>query len=239
MKGLLVRVGADQSEGGGRWNAPANSATREFAYVPIPESYQIRSALAKPYVLVARAVQRFGVSLPEAWKKANMHLDPDFDYLTYGDIGDPGHRGAQIKNKLGPGDLLVFYASFTDVNPSPELVYAIIGLYVIDSVVSAVAIPEPRWDKNAHTRRVLASKAADIVVRAKPKISGRLRTYIPIGEYRGGAYRVKREILKAWGGLTVKDGYLQRSARLPALSNASKFYQWFLSKSPSLVQRNN
>lgn len=239
MNGLLVRIGADQSKGGGWWNAPANSTTRQFAYVPIPETRRIRQGFARPYNLVANAVQRFGVALPDHLAKSNMHLDPDFNYLTYGDRGEPGHRGAQIKNKLHRGDLLVFYASFVDVSPSPRLVYALIGLYVIDSVVSAVTVPQSQWGKNAHTRRVLASKAADIVVKAKPEISGRLRTYIPIGEYRVRAYRVKRDILKAWGGLTVKDGYLQRSARLPAFSNASKFYEWFLSKSPSLVERNN
>ena len=38
MKGLLVRVGADQSEGGGRWNGLVNSRTGEFVYVPIPET---------------------------------------------------------------------------------------------------------------------------------------------------------------------------------------------------------
>src|SRR5439155_17199958 len=34
VRALLVRVGADQSEGGGWWNAPVNSVTREFAYAP-------------------------------------------------------------------------------------------------------------------------------------------------------------------------------------------------------------
>lgn len=239
MKGLLVRVGADQGDDGGRWNAPANSTTREFAYVPIPERTPGRRGFAKPYSLIVNAVQRFGVALPERLAKANMHLDPDFDYLTYGDMGDPRQRGAQIKEKLGGGDLLVFYSSFRDVNPNPRLIYAVIGLYVIDSVISAAAIPQSRWGENAHTRRVLGLEARDIVVRAEPKVSGRLKSYIPIGEYRNRAYRVRRDLLEAWGGLMVKDGYLQRSARLPAFRDAPKFYEWFAENSPSLLQRNN
>ena len=241
MKGLLVRVGADQGEDGGWWNAPANSTTREFAYVPIPEGETsgIRRGFAKPYALIANAVQGFGVALPDGLAKASMHLDPDFDYLTYGDIGDPGHRGAQIKEKLGGGDLLVFYGSFRDVNPNPRLIYALIGLYVIDSVIPAVSITQSRWGENAHTRRVLGPDARDIVVRAKSKVSGRLKSYIPIGEYRDRAYRVRRELLEAWGDLTVNDGYLQRSARLPAFLDAAKFYEWFLGNSPSLLAENN
>jgi hypothetical protein len=239
MNGLLVRVGADQGEGGGWWNAPANSTTNQFAYVPIPETRRIRRGFAKPYNLLANAVKRFGVALPNHLAKSNMHLDPDFNYLTYGDRGEPGHRGAQIKNKLHRGDLLVFYGSFTDVNPNPQLIYAIIGLYVIDSVDLAAAIPQSRWNENAHTRRVLGPNATDIVVTAKSEVSGRLRTYIPIGEYRNRAYRVRRYLLKTWGDLTVKDGYLQRAARLPAFRDAAKFYRWFLSNSPSFLQKNN
>jgi hypothetical protein len=239
MKGLLVRVGADQGEDGGWWNAPANSTTHEFAYVPIPEKSPGRPDFAKPYSLIANAVQRFGVELPERLATANMHLDPDFDYLTYGDMGGPRQRGAQIKEKLGAGDLLVFYSSLRDVNANPRLIYAIIGLYVIDSVDLAVAIPQLRWGENAHTRRELGPDARVVVVRAKPKVSGRLKTYIPIGEYRNRAYRVRRDLLEAWGDLLIKDGYLQRSARLPAVRDSAKFYEWFADNSPSLLQRNN
>jgi hypothetical protein len=60
------------------------------------------------------------------------------------------------------------------------------------------------------------------VVRAKPKISGRLEKCLPIGSFRVPAdqpqkrasYRVNSEILATWGGLSIADGFLQRSARL-------------------------
>jgi hypothetical protein len=235
MRGLFVRVGADQTDGGGWWNAPVNSITREFAYVPIPESYEIRSGFAKPFSAITGALQKFGARLPAHLGKLNMHLDPDFLHLTY---GDQGERAKQI-SKLGNGDLLVFYAGLADTNANPRLVYAIVGVYVIDEIVPANKIPNDRWNENAHTRRVLGPAANDVVVRAKPKVSGRLATCIAIGEFRDRAYRVTRPLLKQWGGLSVRDGYLQRSARLPEMLNAEGFYDWFLSQSVALLARNN
>jgi len=235
VKGLLVRVGADQSEGGGWWNAPVNSITREFAYVSIPETYRIHRQFAKPYSATTPFLQKFGAQLPSHLAKLNMHLDPDFSYLTY---GDQGERAKQIA-RLGNGDLLVFYAGLKDTNSNLRLVYAIIGIYVIEEVVMANKIPNSRWDENAHTRRLLDSAANDIVVRAKPKVSGRLRSCVPIGEFRNGAYRMTRPLLREWGGLSVRDGYLQRSARLPELLNPQVFYNWFRAQKPIFVKKNN
>ena len=76
-------------------------------------------------------------------------------------------------------------------------------------------------------------------MRAKAGASGRLNHCISIGERREGAYRVRREILDAWGGLDVKNGYIQRSARLPAFLDASRFYGWFLTQKPVLIAQNN
>src|SRR5438874_702390 len=101
MRGLLVRVGADQSEGGGWWNGPVDSSTGKFAYVPIPETKPIRSGFGKPYALVANDVQRLGRKLPMGFANANMHLDPDFSHLTY---GDQAERAKQIQSKLNKGD---------------------------------------------------------------------------------------------------------------------------------------
>ena len=92
-------------------------------------------------------------------------------------------------------------------------------------ILPAKSIPKARWAENAHTRRV--PKDDDIVVRAKPETSGRLRCCIPIGELRDGVYRVRKNLLKAWGGLDIKDGYIQRSVRLPAFLDSKKFYRWF------------
>lgn len=246
MKGLLVRVGADQSAGGGHFNGPVNSETGEFVYVAIPETLGNLPGLSRPYTLVMPHLARFGRALPADFIHPDMHLDPDFDHLTYGDQGgDNKSRGMQIMNKLGPGDLLVFYAGLRDVRPAAHLVYALIGLYVIDSIVLATAVPQAQWNENAHTRR--NPGVGDVVVRATPGNSGRLEHCIPIGSFRKPAgrpekracYRVEPDILAAWGGLSVADGFLQRSARLPEFSDADRFYDWFQQKRVPLVKRNN
>ena len=99
------------------------------------------------------------------------------------------------------------------------------------------SVPRPRWHEKAHTRRQPPS--GDIVVRARSGFSGRLRRCIPIGEFRARAYRVRRDLLREWGDLDVKDGYIQRSARLPEFRDAARFYRWFLPQRPALVAENN
>ena len=71
MKGLLVRVGADQSAGGGHWNGPVNSRSREFVYVAIPESSRSHEGLNKPYADVCGVLGAFGHPLPTfpEWRK--------------------------------------------------------------------------------------------------------------------------------------------------------------------------
>jgi hypothetical protein len=236
MKGLLVRVAADQSDGGGCWNGPMDSSTGQFVYVSIPESCRSHRGLKKPYAGIRPALASFNTELPSHLTKRNMHLDPDFDHLTY---GDGGERAKQIQTKVGHDDFLVFYAGMRDVRPSTGLVYALIGIYVVNEVVRAMAIPAARRHENAHTRMLLPATAKDIVVRARRGVSGRLARCIPIGDYRERAYRVWPKLLKAWGGLSVNNGYLQRSARLPEFTNPHRFYEWFLAQKVAVVARNN
>ena len=234
-RGLLVRVAADQSEGGGHWNGPVDHRDGSFAYIPIPESKSIRPGMQKPYQLVSPALARFDLPLPSHLAAQSMHLDPDFDHLTY---GDQGQRAKQIQTKLTGGDLLVFYAGMRDVSGG-GLVYALIGLYVIEAILPVNDVPKSHWDRNAHTRRHFEPGASDIVVTARPGMSGRLAACIPIGEFRDRAYRVTKPLLAEWGGISVNDGYLQRSARLPELNDAARFYDWFLGYKPRLEQKNN
>ena len=232
MKGLLVRVGIDSTDG--QWNGPVRTRTGEFAFVTITEEAPLRPGMATPYDQFIPVVQRFDQSLPFMLRGKPTHLDPDFDHRTY---GDRGQRGARV-SILGRGDFIAFFAALCPVDAPPRpLCYALIGLYVIDEIVAAQAVPEQHWAKNAHTRRVPVQD--DIVVRARPGISGRLRQCIPIGELRGGHYRVRHDLLDAWEGLDIKDGYIQRSVRLPAFLNAEKFYEWFLAQKPELVAENN
>jgi len=232
MKGLLVRVGIDSTDGA--WNAPLQRNSGQFAYVTITESKPHRSGLIRYYDEFSPAVARFGTKLPAPLIGRPTHLDPDFDWLTYGDQGQRGRRIASLEN----GDLLAFFASLRPVgDESTALVYALIGIYIIEELVRASTVPQARWKENAHTRREPGRD--DIIVRARRGVSGRLKRCVPIGEYRDRAYRVRHDLLAEWGDLDIKDGYIQRSARLPAFRDATKFYQWFLALNIPLVVQNN
>jgi hypothetical protein len=165
-----------------------------------------------------------------------MHLDPDFERLTY---GDQGERAKQLRNNLAAGDLIVFYAGLADISGGAGLVYALIGLFVVERMMPAVDVPDKDRDVNAHSRRVLPRDAQDVVVCAQKSKSGRFNRCLPIGEFRDRAYRVKRDILDEWGGLSVKDGYIQRSARLPRLLDAPRFLRWLERQGVNLIAVNN
>ncbi|MGH6825195.1 hypothetical protein [Methyloceanibacter sp.] len=236
MNCLLVRVGVDSSRGGGFWNAPADAETNEFAYVAIPETKEVHAGMEKPYSALEPVLWKFGVALPAHLRTLYMHLDPDFDHLTY---GDQGERAKQLRGKLTQEDMIVFYSGLADVRGARRLIYAIIGLFVVDEITSTMGVPVEARDTNAHSRRVLPEGSQDLIVRARPGVSGRLERCLPIGEWRDQAYRVRRDVLNAWGGLSVKDGYLQRSARLPEFLNPGRFRRWLESQEPKLLQANN
>lgn len=240
MNGLLVRVGIDHSYG--RWNGPVNPESGQFVYVPIPENFPVKSGLGRSYREVLPFLQNFysdlnlNFNFPLRLMDKYMHLDPDFQELTYGDVDGP--RGRKIAN-LTYGDLIAFYAGLRPVRGHMDsLVYALIGLYIVEEVVSVNAFPENRYKENAHTRRNII-KESDIVVRGMETNSGRLKKCIPIGEWRDRAYRVKEDLIEKWGGLSVKDGYIQRSGVPPSFLNPEKFYRWFLGQEVKLVQENN
>jgi len=111
------------------------------------------------------------------------------------------------------------------------------GFYSVAEVVDAKGVPQGRWHENAHTRR--ATQDRDVIVRAAPGRSGRLDRAIPIGEWRDRSYRVTKPILEAWGGLTVKDGYLQRSGRLPEFLKPGRFLDWLGGQGRGLLCCNN
>jgi len=235
MKGFLVRVAADKTDGGGRWNGPVNSETGDFVYVPIPETKPVHRGLEKPYSLIGPALGAFAVMLPSHLADRRMHLDPDFEHLTY---GDRGSKGRQLSSSLRRDDFLVFYAGLNAV-PSDTLIYAIIGLLQVARIVRASDQDKAHADCNAHTRRILTPESDDVIVVAKREGSGRLRKCVPIGIYRNKAYRVREELLEEWGGLSVKDGYIQRSAVFPRLLNVSKFMSWWHDQNPELLRLNN
>jgi hypothetical protein len=245
MKALLVRIGVDQAYGG--WNAPVDADGR-FVYVPIPEKPGTRfhSGLERRYGEVLPALAEFcgtnrrdlysDLRFPRGLLERAMHLDPDFECLTYGDVG--ARRGAGMVT-MRAGDLLVFYGSLRPVHACPQvLVYALMGLYIVRDVTPVASVPRRRWHQNAHVRKVERG-ASDIVVRARRGLSGRFDRCIPIGEWRAGAYRVRRDILRDWGGLSVKDGYIQRSGVPPAFNHPKQFLKWLGKRSVEFAARNN
>lgn len=241
MRAVLVRVGIDQAYG--HWNAPVDPDTHEFVYIPIPDARALDRGLATPYRSMraplaafaqGRVVDREACALPAELRRRNMHLDPDFKWLTYGD--NVNTRGSIIRT-LEAGDVAAFYAGLRPCRPgSPRagaLIYALIGLYHVSEVVLVASVAEARRHENAHTRRS-SPTPGDVIVRARPGASGRLRRCLPIGDLRARAYRVFPELLTAWGGLSCKDGYLQRSAVPPRLLDPARFLAWFEAQRPEL-----
>jgi hypothetical protein len=163
--------------------------------------------MEKPYGALAPLIATFGGRLPQHLHALHMHLDPDFDYLTY---GDQGERAKQLKANLGGGDLLVFYASLADVR-TKALVYAIIGLYVVEDIRLATELPQIERRTNAHTRRELQSGAQDLVV----------RTCRRFGSFRVAYRSAIIEIRPIASGLTFgRAGWIVGEGRLLAAQRA-------------------
>ncbi|NHQ59548.1 hypothetical protein G9409_02920 [Chlorobium sp. BLA1] len=249
MKGLLVRVGIDQTYGG--WNAPCLD-NNSFCYVPIPISSkpQDPEVLEHGFETTYDAFEQAYLCLPPSNAAAfpyklhakQCHLDPDFRFLSYGDSGE---RASRIKNffKDSKDNFIAFYASFNPVEHNElPLVYAIIGLYRFDDVVLANQVPEHQRCQNAHTRVIDYQKSEnkDIVIFGDKSNSGRLKYLLPIGERRSNYhYYVMKELFEQWGGISVHDGWIQRSAYLPEFLNPGSFLKWFNSQNPEFMHDNN
>lgn len=239
MKGYLVRVGIDLTRESGKWIAPVDPQTYEFAYVPIIENEtkgkkRIRSGYEISYDQFVGPCQKLSKELPSEFRNKCAHLDPDFQYLTY---GDEGNKGAQLEN-LVEGDILAFWAGLSLPKARPrELIYALIGLYVVaQKPVYAKDIDPKDWHRNAHTRRHFLED--DIVVFGKHDgTSGRLERCIRIGGYRDNDYRLDRDIWDAWGGLQGGDRIRRGPHRSFCL--LERFYEWFRKQKIPLVEKNN
>jgi hypothetical protein len=235
--GLLIRVAIDSTSGG--WNGPCDDDG--FCYVPMGSSHKLTENYDRAYHPYRRAVSAF---LPDSahhrthWPRqlpSRGHFDPDFEHLSY---GDAGRRAARIRSHLANGGFIVFYAGLRSVH-SGELCYSIIGFYAIDGVLSGLSVRRADWHRNAHTRGGGCTDEGTIVVFGRRGESGRLRRHIPIGSYRSRAWRVRRDILREWGGLDVRDGYIQRSGHLPAFRDTTRFLRWFHRQRPEFISVNN
>ncbi len=260
--GLLIRVGMDSTDVGGKGYSFCKT-NGEFFYLPIPEDKngKCSTEYERLYDTFKEPLYKFiGKEDPKLPPGGQCHLDPDFEHLTYGDTKG---KASRIKNifldenlKLKPNSFIAFYAALKpiDEKSNGQLVYALIGFYWIESIRLANEIAEEDRDlrdMNAHTRSIdylNNNNGEDVIVFArKDGNSGRLEKYIEIGELRHKTgvefgrkmYRVKKTILEDWGGLSVSDGYLQRSVYLPEFRTSDKFLRWFQGHNPILKHENN
>lgn len=240
IKGLLMRVGIDQTFGG--YNAPINPSTNDYMYIPIPQGSDdfklgMRTSYddLQPYFHSWMQKNCSEIEFPKNLNNSGCHLDPDFDYSTYGDQSTG--RGLRV-GEIKKGDFMAFFASFKPITKCDHnLIYALYGIMSVDKVLRVSDVPENELHKNAHTR-VNNSNKDHWVVFANPSLSGRFRKALPIGEFRKGSYRVKNEILDAWGGIDVKDGFIQRSVCPPWFLNPVKFLKWLDTQNVELINSN-
>jgi len=243
VKGLLLRVGIDSSCG--KWNAPVDPETNDFTYIPIPEAIgRFQPGKEITYNAFEEALARFSsrhhasekIELPHRLRESGCHVDPNFETLTYGDQ-DSG-RGIAIKS-LQKGDFIAFFSSMKPIKPCEhKLIYALIGLYVVDNTRQVKEISQELRDLNVHGIRRTGNEN-DWIVFADPHRSGRFTHCLPIGERRNGAYRVTEDLLHVWGGLSVKDGYIQRSVKPPFFNYPERFLLWLEAKNIELIRMNN
>ena len=218
----------------------------QYAYVPIAADEGEREHIAPcpTYGVFEESVGALAVSLPDHLSgTTKVHLDPDFESLTYGEpfLSSNGRRASRgtIIGELGEGDFIAFFAGFRPMaEGGPRcagwqhpLAYCLFGIFVVERVARVGELSFEQRCACAHGRREGAED--DLVVFAKPRLSGRFRRAIPIGEYRDNAYRVQRELLEVWGGLAVRDGYIQRSARPPRFKDPGAFRKWLEGRAES------
>ncbi len=255
MRAILIRVGADGTHDGGEWNAPVHRESGRFVYISIIEDTvafhhgceRRFDEVADPLLAFLREHREpaaYWTRRIDAKRGHPMHLDPDYEHLTYGDNGDK--RGSALR-EFASGDLILFYSGLEAIPAADELVYALVGVYVIDEVVKSAPLVElSRRAENAHTCKA-AIHPADIGVRARPEVSGRCERCIPIGGKRAGDrsnYYLLPNVEAAWGGFVTADGSrwkspcLNRSATPPLLGDPLGFVKWWQSQEMPLVRRN-
>jgi len=240
--GLLIRVGIDSTYG---WNPPCCEQSFHFCYVPIGEDYNLTEHYDPAYQPYEQVVTAF---VPEHaprsvhWPRRlprHGHFDPDFRHLTYGDERNKAERICEVfEGNENDKKFIVFYAGLRSIQTG-NLCYSIIGFFTVKDIKCAPDVPRRDWHRNAHTRNGGCNDAGTVIVFADKSKSGRLCKHIPIGEYRNRAWRVTPGLLEKWGGLNVKDGYIQRSAFLPHFCDGDRFLRWFWQQKPEPVCEDN
>lgn len=165
MKALLLRVGIDKGTDGVL--APIFD-DRSFEYIPISEKDQ-DSAEERTYSnTVGRSGKFLAEYLPKKISEKNIHFDPEFDTMTY---GDPTRKRSFLL-KLEKNDLLVFYAGLSPfrTDKHQEGLY-IIGYFVVKRIIDFKGMSNKArqenyklyWN-NAHCKRSYHAENLVIIV---------------------------------------------------------------------------
>jgi hypothetical protein len=126
-KALLLRVGMDRGTGGALGPIFSDGS---FEYIPIPETVPTRCS--STYATLPGRHTRFLASvLPSRLADRHPHIDPDFNFATYGDAAP--RKRAQL-GRLAPGDLLVFYAGLVPDPPEDRSRLFAIGFLPVKQV---------------------------------------------------------------------------------------------------------
>ena len=144
MKAMLLRVGIDKSSDGVL--APIFQ-DGSFEYIPLSEKDETSTEKRTFADLTGEKGKFLSDYLPPHVANRKVHLDPEFNTFTYGDVG----RKAGYLLKLNKGDILVFYAGLTPYIKSeyPEALY-IIGYFTVGEIIDFHKITGSYRTINSH-----------------------------------------------------------------------------------------
>lgn len=185
MTVVLVGVGADTDH-----VRPALQLTKEgkFDYIPIPETHP--SSEAETYgtwklphrgIPASDFIDKISPHGNDEWiadqntvTQHQVHHDPNFDAMTYGDRRGGGGKGATLVNRLEKGDVLGFYTGIKRGPNDEHLNRYLYGFMCVEGVhdFSDLEGEEYRdalrnFPENAHSKRLEGAgepKHDDVVI---------------------------------------------------------------------------
>ena len=151
MNVVLLRVGIDTGAGG--IHSPL-FPDGTFEFVPIPDGQRLdertygdaRGRHGRPLV------EYFPPARRAAMARHPMHVDPEWETYTY---GDPTRLKSGLR-RLGPGDLLVFYAGLQGWGFVCAPALYVVGSFEVEAAGRATGFPDAelrdRFVRNFHVR---------------------------------------------------------------------------------------
>ena len=139
---------------------------------------------------------------------------------------------------MAEGDVLVFYGGLRPVHPCEHrLIYALLGLYVVEEVVPAVRVPATRWHENAHVRKT-ARRQTDIVVCASRTFQAGLTA--AFRSENGETAPIESAMAFAPMGRVVGKGWIHPTHAVPpTFIRPTRFLDWLESQQVRRIPRNN